>query len=145
MKKVSNFKIYQWFVLPILISLFFLIGNIAVAQESENNKLYGALLKRFVIGSEDNAAYSAAEANTLPSIIGLVISMLLSTLGVIFLLLVIYGGYLWMYSRGNQDEVEKAKDIIIDATIGLAVIVLAYMFTIAIMNSTAAFIIKGII
>lgn len=41
----------------------------------------------------------------------------------LFLLLIIYAGWLWMSARGNEDQVANAKKIIIGAVIGLAIII----------------------
>lgn len=59
-------------------------------------------------------------------VIGLVIQIALSFLGVIFLILMIYGGFLWMTARGNEEEVKKAKNLIQAAIIGLIIVVSAY-------------------
>ena len=50
-------------------------------------------------------------------------------MGVVFLILMIYGGYLWMLARGNEQEVEKAKNIIQNALIGLVIVLAAYAIT----------------
>lgn len=55
-----------------------------------------------------------------------IINIFLSVLGVIFLVLLVYGGYRWMMARGDTDEVKKATGIIKDAVIGLVIIMLAY-------------------
>ena len=55
-----------------------------------------------------------------------VIKIALSMLGVIFLVLMIYGGFIWMTARGNEQDVEKSKDIIKNAIIGLVIVVGAY-------------------
>jgi hypothetical protein len=47
-------------------------------------------------------------------------------LGVIFLVLTIYGGFIWMNARGRETEVEKAQGIIRATVIGLAIVVAAY-------------------
>ncbi len=54
------------------------------------------------------------------------ISYLLSFLGIIFLVLAIYAGILWMTSQGNEKMVEKSKDILKNSLIGLIVVALAY-------------------
>lgn len=69
------------------------------------------------------------EPKTIPEIIGTIIASLLSLLGVVFLVLVIYGGFLWMTSGGNEIKVLKAKKTLIQATIGLIIIVSAYSIT----------------
>lgn len=64
--------------------------------------------------------------------VGTLISAGLSFLGVLFLMLTVYGGYLWMTSAGNEDQVMKGKKIIVSAVIGLVIIVAAYAVTAAV-------------
>ena len=58
-----------------------------------------------------------------------VITVLLGFLGVIFLVLTIYGAWLWMTARGNEEQTTKARKIVFDAIVGLLVITAAYMVT----------------
>ena len=67
--------------------------------------------------------------NTPQQIIGTVIGAVLSLLGVIFFLLIIYGGLRWMLAQGNEAEVEKAKEVLIAAVIGLVIVLSAYAIT----------------
>ena len=41
----------------------------------------------------------------------------------------VVGGYRWMFSMGNEQTATKAKDIIIAAVIGLAIVLMAYALT----------------
>lgn len=50
-------------------------------------------------------------------------------LGVITLVLIIYAGFIWMTSQGKPDVINKAKKIIINAVIGLLIIILAAAIT----------------
>lgn len=75
------------------------------------------------------AGYDTGSETTLPEKIGGIIKIFLSFLGVIFLLLMIYGGYTWMTARGNEQEVEKAKSLIKNALIGLIIVLAAYAIT----------------
>jgi hypothetical protein len=68
----------------------------------------------------------ALSSKTVPEIIGYVISIFLGFLGIVFLVLMLYGGYLWMTSFGNTAKVTKAKDLIVDAAIGLIIVLAAY-------------------
>ena len=72
------------------------------------------------------AGGSAPTGRQLQDIIVLVINSVLGLLGVIFLVLIIYAGFLWMTAGGNEDQVGKAKGLLINAIIGVIIIVAAY-------------------
>lgn len=63
---------------------------------------------------------------TLPQLIGQIINIVLTLLGMVFLILVLYAGFLWMTASGDSKQVDKAKDIIRQAIIGLIVIVAGF-------------------
>jgi len=58
-----------------------------------------------------------------------VIKFILSFLGLIFLILTLYAGFMWMTSAGNEDRVGTAKKILWGAIIGLAIILFSYAIT----------------
>src|SRR3989338_2981144 len=68
---------------------------------------------------------SLGNRDLVASIAGL-INVFLGFLGVIAVLFMLYGGFIWMTSRGVPDKIQKAKMIIISAVIGLAIILSAY-------------------
>lgn len=65
----------------------------------------------------------------IPTLIGTVLNSTLSLVGVIFLVLIVWGGFLWMTARGNDQQVEKSKQLIIAAVIGLVIIAGGYVIT----------------
>lgn len=67
---------------------------------------------------------------------GDVLAALLTLVGVVFLIFMVYGGFRWMLARGNEDEVKKAQRIIWGAIIGVFVIIAAYAITTIITNVT---------
>lgn len=69
------------------------------------------------------------------TIIARVIRIFLSVLGIIFTLLVIYAGYLYMTSGGEPAKTAKAKDIIKQAIIGLVIIMASYTITTFVINA----------
>jgi hypothetical protein len=69
------------------------------------------------------------EPKDLGEIIGALIGTFLSFLGVIFLILILYGGFVWMTSGGNEAKVYKAKNIIGRAIVGLIIVLSAYSIT----------------
>lgn len=78
--------------------------------------------------SDSNAPYLPISSgqNDIASIIGLIIQAFLGLLGVIFLIYIIYAGYNWMTAQGDEEKVNKAKDTLTRAIIGIIIIVAAY-------------------
>ncbi|MBU1164523.1 pilin [Patescibacteria group bacterium] len=64
-----------------------------------------------------------------------VVNFALGFFSVIFLILIIYAGYLWMTARGNDDQIEKAKKIITRTVIGAAIVLAAWMITLFVIST----------
>lgn len=67
--------------------------------------------------------------DALPGLAGTVIGSLLSVMGVIFFILMTYGGFLWMTARGNEDQITRGRETIIAAVIGILIVVGSYGLT----------------
>ncbi len=55
------------------------------------------------------------------------VAYLMAFTGIILLVNILLGGYQWMTSNGNEEKITKAKQKIIHSTIGMAIIMLAYL------------------
>jgi hypothetical protein len=60
------------------------------------------------------------------TLVGNIIGAVLGFVGVIFFVLVIYAGFLWMTAGGGQEQLGKAKKIFTTSIIGLFIVVMAY-------------------
>lgn len=60
---------------------------------------------------------------------GQIVGSLLSFIGVVFMVLIIYAGLSWMISGGNESRVEKSKNLMVAAVIGLVIVLSAYAIT----------------
>lgn len=72
---------------------------------------------------------TVAGKSSVPEVIGAVVGIGLSLIGVIFFLLTLFAGFRWMTAMGNSENVEKAKDTLITAAIGLIIVLAAYALT----------------
>jgi len=66
--------------------------------------------------------------------IGLIVNSVLGLVGVAFLMLMMYGGYLWMTAQGNEGQVEKAIGIMKAAVIGLVLTFSAFAISVLVMS-----------
>lgn len=71
----------------------------------------------------------------LAELIGRIISVALGLVGTIFLLLMLYAGFMWMTARGAPDQVKKAKEVLTGAIIGIVIVAGAYAITSLIISS----------
>lgn len=106
--------------------LLAIIDNSGLGGEGGLNQASDKLLKA---GQNAYGTSATLPSNNLETVVGNVIQYFLSLLGILFLALAIYGGYLWMMARGDEKQVEKAKETIKSAVIGLAIILGAYAIT----------------
>jgi hypothetical protein len=53
---------------------------------------------------------------------------LIILMGALFAILVIYAGFLWMTASGKEEQVNKAKQYLLGATIGITVVIGARLF-----------------
>jgi len=101
-------------------TLVFLQAKIALAQGLGT----GALQE---VGSAAGISKTPDEAGTqLPLIVGNLVKTLITVLGVVFLVLLVYGGFLWMTARGESTQVDKAKSTLSRAVIGLIIVISSY-------------------
>jgi cbb3-type cytochrome oxidase subunit 3 len=88
-----------------------------------------------VFGAIDTGLSKTAEGATINTTVkieqytGIVIKALFSILGVIFLGIVIYAGLVWILSQGKNEEITRAREMIIWAVVGLAIVLAAYALT----------------
>lgn len=111
--------IQQASILIALIALLTLPYFVFAASSSPLDRLQNT-------GSGSAGPYAAATNTTLAEIVGMIINVALSLLGVIFVVLIILAGFKWMMAGGNEDQVSQAKDRIKTAVIGLVLTLSAY-------------------
>ncbi len=70
--------------------------------------------------------YTQAGETSLAETLGLIVNTALSLLGVVFIILMVYGGFQWMTAGGNEEQVKKAQGRIKNAIIGLVITIAAY-------------------
>lgn len=66
---------------------------------------------------------------TFPQILGAYTNGLLTLLGLLFLIMIIRGGVIWMTAGGEEEKARQAKLIIKNSVYGLAIVLLARIFT----------------
>ncbi|HBK35290.1 MAG: hypothetical protein UU08_C0009G0023 [Candidatus Uhrbacteria bacterium GW2011_GWE2_40_58] len=63
---------------------------------------------------------------TLPEMIGALVNVVLSLTGLAFLILLIYGGIMYLTATGDPEKAKKAVRLITQAVIGIVILLSAY-------------------
>ena len=93
------------------------------------------------INLEDPNQFPAADTlglrryDTAGAIATPIFNAVLGLVGVISLAIMIYGGYRWMTSGGNEETISEAKRTLTAGAIGLTIIIIAYSVVYFIVNS----------
>lgn len=113
LKKINKTLIIIFFIF----SLFFYQSVFA----SEIGDLLG-----HIGGTSGYTKYSAVDEDSLVVALAKIVNILLGFLAVIFVILIIYGGFLWMTAGGKEEQVATAKKILIRSLIGVIIILGSY-------------------
>ena len=73
----------------------------------------------------------------IPVILGRFVSAAIGLVGAIFLVMLIYGGFVWMTAGGDSKKVATARKTLINAVLGILVVALSYTFVTVIFQYAA--------
>jgi len=125
MKKIT------FFIFCLVSLLFILHSSFALAATPSEEAL-----------EQLNAAAGAGGANIAGSgpmdpriIVAIIIRSLLQLIGIVFVALTVYAGFLWMTAGGEEEKTSKAKKLLSNGVIGLAIILSAYTISYFIFRS----------
>ncbi|NCC71021.1 hypothetical protein EOM09_05550 [bacterium] len=69
-----------------------------------------------------------------------IIKILIGSLGVVFLFIIIYSGFVLIFSKGNSEKIKSVMSIISKAIIGIIIIFFSYAIIMFVMNIIQAII-----
>ena len=110
-------KVKKW-IIPGLIILGLALPLLASAQVETEGMQAG--LGEFTTGA------GITGETSLPLIIGRIVKIIISLLGLVAAVIIIIGGFKWMTSAGNEEKITAAKKLMINGLIGLILVILAY-------------------
>jgi len=112
----------KYLLLVLFFSLQFSILGINIVQAQAQTDLRGSIGVQLG-NSVSNSQLSTSDPRVVATSI---IKVVLGILGVVFLALLFFAGFLWMTSGGDSKKVEKAQQLIKNSIIGLVIILAAY-------------------
>jgi hypothetical protein len=104
-------------------------GNNQVNCGTDFDIINGICVPRSGFGSG-----SLAQSKTWQELAQIVLKILLTVVGVIAVGAIVIGGYWYITSGGNEETAEKGRKVLINAIIGLIVVILAYAIVTVVTN-----------
>ncbi|HPT08411.1 MAG TPA: pilin [bacterium] len=111
--KSKAYKLFFVFVVLFFLTLFFV--NLSSVVFASDDLGMGVVDKEIVLKNSDPR-----------SIASKIINIALGFLGIIAVIIVIYGGFIWMTAGGEEDKIDKAKKTLKAGVIGLAIILASW-------------------
>jgi len=99
----------------------------AQAQADPPNVDTGPGIDRIGANLDFFASNTGFEKTDLKVTIANIVNIVLGFLGIIAVIMMVVAGYQWVMSGGNEDTVKQARGRIINALIGLAITLMAYI------------------
>jgi len=109
--------------------IIFTFGSVANAQGNYNFTDNSGLSN-----TGKTAGFDTANSTSLEGIISIIIYAFLGLVGIIFMVLIIYGGFIWMTAQGSEEKVKHANSIIMGSLFGLIITLAAYVLTYFLFN-----------
>lgn len=79
-----------------------------------------------------------ALSSNLPGTTATVVSVIFYVVGTLFLILMIYGGFVWAKASGREEEINRAKKIIFTSIIGLVIVMASYAISNFVLSNIAS-------
>lgn len=84
----------------------------------------------------DNSAENIGLGNRdLKDTVSQIIRIILSFLGILAVIIILWGGFVWMTALGDEGKVETAKKLIVAGIIGIVIILSAYAIATFVINN----------
>lgn len=107
-----------------------LVPTFAALAAGDVNTLFG--------GATQKTAFEASVGlgtrdirETIASLIGVIMGFL----GILAVVIILLGGFMWMTAGGNEEKVGKAKKLIVSGIIGLVIVLAAYAIATFVVSS----------
>ena len=96
------------------------------------------VIRNYLNNTAVNYGGYSAEKGDLATVVGGVIFVILSLLGIVFIVLIVYAGFKWMLAQGEEAKVTEARNLIMHSIIGLIIVLAAYAISYFVINTLQA-------
>lgn len=115
----GRFLLTRLLTLAVSVTLF---GGCALAASAQSD----AAIPDYGLSAAAGLAGLPTGSTSPIDVVATIINTVVGLTGTLAVILVVYAGFLWMTAAGNEEKIQKAKKLLGQAVIGLAIIFSAY-------------------
>ena len=123
-KKFVSMAIFSAFAISMSMTSLVSAANITADDAFGGTAIKGQIQTGSGLGTADPRAMAAK-----------VINIMLGFLGIIAVVIILFGGFKWMTAAGNDDKVGEAKKLLGAGVIGLVIVLMSYGLAQFVINS----------
>ncbi|MDD4900987.1 MAG: pilin [Patescibacteria group bacterium] len=132
----------QFFTATFLLAMALMAGPASAGKFLNSNTTTN--MNNGTQGLANTAGYETSTADSALTLVQTVINIFLSVIGVLLLAYILFAGYNWLTAEGEEEKVQKAKDTIKRAIVGVIIIVAAYAISVFVMSRIEAGTLKSV-
>lgn len=117
---ITKKKILSFLIIIFSFSVFFVASPPLIEVQAQD------LITTQEGMSEIRSTYGGKNPDDIRIIAVKMIILVLQFLGILVLVLILFAGFQWMTSAGNEEKIGKAKKLLINALIGLVIILVSW-------------------
>lgn len=102
------------------------LGGMAAQNASAQSFTPGDTTSALDIAGKAAPNIASTDNDQIFTTIGNIVNILLGLLGIVFFILILYAGFIWMTARGDSAKVQKATTMLTQAVIGIIIILSAF-------------------
>ena len=117
---------------PVIVGASNLVNNIENVKKLEEAGAAAIVYKSLFeeqIQLENAQLDDKLNEYSIADLVNRILPIVYSVVGIALFGLFIYGGVTWLMSAGDPDKVRKAQDVMLNAVIGVAIVIFAYLMT----------------
>jgi|GEM_PF-2671160 len=101
---------------------------IIILQLTEKIIFFKLYLNNMIYAIDINQQFQPAKFANISSLINIVLPLLSLGAALVFLTMALYGGFMWITSGGNQENLAKSRKVFINAILGFCIVVFGFVF-----------------
>ncbi len=126
-------KIIKWYLLPLVIILLLTINPVQAVEQPFTTGADSVSRPDFNRAMGDGGSGGSGKldnpinANNIVELVGLLVGSFFDVIGAAAFLFIIIGGFLMVTAAGDDEKIERGKNILLYTAVGLGLLVMSYV------------------